>query len=272
MTQPDFVIAGTQKAGTTWLKDHLASHPEVMMVRGTPHYFDKGWKTLSEDSYRALFTPAKGQIAGEKSTEYFDTKDTADIARRMRALAPEVKVIVMLRDPVKRAMSAFDHLVISGLIPAPTDAEAALFADEHGHRFVERGAYSQQLEAYLSVFSQQQLLVLVFEEDVVADPEEGLRKAQAFLGIEEIAAPDNVGEAVNKRRLSRPGVALSYRVRNIPKARSIIRELDRFSPGKPYRTNWPDATRERLARHYAPLNEQLFEFLGRRIPSWTSPS
>jgi len=269
---PDFIIAGTQKAGTTWLKDHLASHPAVSMVRGTPHYFDQGWKTRSEESYRKLFTPTDGQIAGEKSTEYFDTLDTVGIAQRMRAMVPDVKVIVILRDPVQRAISAFDHLVISGLIPAPSDPEAELFADRHGHRVIERGEYLPQIESYLSVFAPEQFLTLIFEEDVVANPVEGLRKVQEFLGLEATPPPENVGEAVNKRRLSRLGVTLTHKVRKIPKARSIVRELDRFSRGDAYKTAWPETTPARLAQHYAPHNERLFEFLGRPIPSWKTPA
>lgn len=272
MTKPDFIIAGTQKAGTTWLKDHLAAHPHVAMVKGTPHYFDRGWKSGNEAAYRALFTPGNGQIAGEKSTEYFDVIDTVGIAQRMRALAPNVKLIVILRDPVKRALSAFDHVITSGVMAIPRDPVETLFSDTHAHGFVARGDYMAQIDAFASVFPPEQMLFLIFEEDIVANPAEALRKTQAFLGIDPLPAPANAAEAVNKRRLSPLAVTLSHALYRVPFARGVIRRLDRFNPAKPYKTEWPDGVRERLAKIYTEPNARLFDHLGRRIPSWTEAS
>ena len=111
------------------------------------------------------------------------------------------------------------------------------------------------------------LLVLIFEEDVLADPQRGLRRAFEFLGVDPdaIQADPNV---VNARRLSRPGIRLMNMFSNVPFARSIVWRIDVRLPLKRWRPTFSQETRQRLKALYAPENERLFELIGHRIESW----
>lgn len=272
LRKPDFLIVGTQKAGTSWLKDHLGAHPDVGMVRGTPHYFDKGWRdTGGEDTYLSLFAGMDRAMVGEKTTEYLDVTDIDGIPARMASMNPDMKLIAILRDPVTRALSAFDHIITSGLMPIPDDPVRALHDDPNGHNFIPRGDYAPQIEGIFRSFPRDQLLVLGFEDDIAKNPAQGLRKAQDFLGIAPQAPSESLDKPVNKRRLSPLGISLSRRLVNVPYARSVIARLDRLNPAPPYRSQWPDDLRPQLAEHYATPNERLFTLLGKRFDGWTTP-
>ncbi len=102
---PAFVIVGAQRGGTTSLYRYLAAHPGVLPAsRKELHYFtnrhDRG-----PDWYRSQFPPTPpGTITGE-STPYYLFHPHAP--RRLHAFAPDVKLIVLLRNPVDRAYSHY---------------------------------------------------------------------------------------------------------------------------------------------------------------------
>lgn len=132
MALPDFFLAGAPKAGTTALHAALAQHPSLFMsavkepkffltdgpppTRGGPGdvktYREHVWR---QADYEALFDPAPaGQLRGESTPFYLHNRDAQ---RRIRALIPDAKLIVVLRDPVERAHSNWAHLWSAGLDP-----------------------------------------------------------------------------------------------------------------------------------------------------------
>ncbi|MBY5269439.1 sulfotransferase domain-containing protein [Spiribacter salinus] len=129
MRLPDFVIAGTQKAGTTWLLDNLFTHPRVSGCRHQLHFFDRNYAMGLKWYARNFERLPAAHVIGEKSTEYFDTTTAHDVARRLASDCPETKVIIILREPAALAMSAFKHMEVSGVEPLPGNPDAALFAD-----------------------------------------------------------------------------------------------------------------------------------------------
>src|SRR5262249_40448697 len=72
MASPNFIIIGAQKSGTTWLARHLRNHPEVFLVRGEIHFFDKDFNfARGRDWYESQFAAATTHRAiGEKTPEY----------------------------------------------------------------------------------------------------------------------------------------------------------------------------------------------------------
>lgn len=273
---PDFVIAGTQKAGTTWLEHHLAGHPGVFTPRRQIHFFDRHFDR-GHAWYASWFRGAEpGKICGEKTTEYFDIPTAEDFARRVAGAYPELKVIVVLREPVGRALSALQHMVNAGLERLRPDLERLLFEDmsrppECSFRYIERGFYARQLDALTRHIPPERLLVLIFEEDIVASPARGLDRACRFLEIEPVE-PADLGLPINKVRLSAAGAALAYRLHHVPYARSVVRRLDKLLGLPQWKPRFRAETVERLREIYREPNEALFERLGRRIPSWTQPA
>lgn len=132
MALPDFFLAGAPKAGTAALHAALAQHPSLFMsavkepkffltdgpppTRGGPGdvktYREHVWR---QADYEAVFDPAPaGQVRGESTPFYLHNRDAQ---RRIRALIPDAKLIVVLRDPVERAHSNWAHLCSAGLDP-----------------------------------------------------------------------------------------------------------------------------------------------------------
>ncbi len=209
---PDFVIVGAQRCGTTSLFRALAKHPAMMSnvldAKGV-HYFDTGYdKKLSwylshfpSKSDRDAHAASVGQtpIAGEASPYYMFHPAGAS---RMHKAIPDTKLIVLLRDPVKRAISHHLHMVWEGHekvedLDEALDLEstrlqgldAALLADPtlisrtHQHfSYMARGHYAGQLERLFEHFDRSQVLVMA-TETLTENPESNLAKIQEFLGI-----------------------------------------------------------------------------------------
>src|ERR1700678_3438546 len=132
MALPDFLVAGVPKSGTTALHAALARHPGLFLspikepkffltdgpppTKGGPGdvltYREHVWQ---RDRYEALFDPAAaGALRGESTPLYL--YDPAAMTR-IKDLIPDVKLIVILRDPVERAHSNWTHLWSAGLEP-----------------------------------------------------------------------------------------------------------------------------------------------------------
>jgi hypothetical protein len=162
-------------------------------------------------------------------------------------LVPEAKLIALVRNPVDRALSHYQHEVALGREPLSFD-EALAAEDERtvgeeerlredpryfshawwNYTYKARGRYAEQLERWLDVFPRERLLVLPSEE-LLAEPERAHGRVLEFLG----ADPHRLG---------------SY-------PRVFERRYEGMSPD----------TRERLAAEFAEPNRRLYELLGRDL-------
>lgn len=177
MTKPiiDFLVIGAQKAGTTWISHLMGQHPEIHVPpRKELHYFNNRDRLARGlDWYRAQFAPRPGErFNAEATPNYFwnavlpgDRQGVVhrhEIAPAVRHLNPDVRLILSLRDPVERAVSAYYHYIATGQIhPAMPFAEAL---DWYGARTM--GLYPLHLRHWLEQFPREQILVLVFERDI----------------------------------------------------------------------------------------------------------
>jgi sulfotransferase family protein len=190
---PTFIVVGAQRAGTTYLAQLLSSHPDVYMAPGETHYFTRAGadRTQAElREYSAFFEGAGDQAAvGEKTPSYLYFPWVPEmIARHL----PGVKLIVLLRDPIKRAYSHYWRTVRVGREPLSfrraLAAEPERLTQSHMHRvqysYQDRGRYVPQLRRYLNVFPRAQLHLEV-TEDMHADPRATLSRVTAFLGLPE---------------------------------------------------------------------------------------
>jgi hypothetical protein len=177
---PDFLIIGAQKAGTTALYSYLRRHPEITGPAWKEvSFFDRHYHR-GEAWYRGNFPLLRRQHTGEASPSYLIHPLAP---QRVAALLPDVRLIVLLRDPVDRALSHYYHEVALGR--EPLSFEAALEREEERTRgevermledpgyfshawwdftYRARGRYAEQLERWLAVFRPEQLLVLRSDE------------------------------------------------------------------------------------------------------------
>lgn len=184
---PDFIIIGAQKCGTSSLYHYLAQHPAVApAIRKEVHYFDWSYGR-GLDWYRAHF-PTRAYrslretltqrrlLVGEASPYYLFHPH---VPGRVKALLPDVRLIVLLRDPVERTVSSHQHQVRKGRETLPLmaalerelrempgeiarlQADPSYNSEAHRHySYLSRGIYADQLPAWLEHFPQDRLLVL----------------------------------------------------------------------------------------------------------------
>jgi hypothetical protein len=123
VTLPTFILVGAEKAGTSWLSRNLARHPDVFMAPGEIHFFDVDSNfRRGIDWYAGHFSNSGACTAiGEKSPGYLNLfragKWQAHVPKRVRATLPDVRLIFVLRDPVRRAISAARHHMFRRRIP-----------------------------------------------------------------------------------------------------------------------------------------------------------
>ena len=213
---PNFLIVGAARGGTTNFAAYLRGHPEVFMPpkRPEPHFFLKDpeySKGLAYYSEKYFATAGAVHAVGEASTSYVCHRFVAErIARDL----PGVRLFVMLRNPIPRALSSYWHTVRNGLeplsFPDALKAESVrAAAAEHAadpllkvirpFAYVERGMYARQLRSYLDFFPRERLSVILFEE-FVADPIGVTRAACAFLGLDpsEFTPPPAARDELNQ--------------------------------------------------------------------------
>ena len=116
---PTFLIIGTQKSGTRWLRLNLGLHPDIFTADGEPTFFNSAHFDDGADWYRARFTGWSGeQIIGEATPGYmFWRHGPARMVNRIDETLPGVKLLAILRNPVDRALSALIHHIEGGTFP-----------------------------------------------------------------------------------------------------------------------------------------------------------
>lgn len=201
---PDFLIIGAAKCGTTALHNYLGQHPQVFMTEvKEPRFFlvynnelqkqinIKDNRSIfnkydSFDKYASLFANAADKVKGESSPQYLAYPHCS---AAIKSLKPEMKLIVILRNPVERAYSQF--IMHKNWRIEPKSFEEAVFDELKGKRrqlpidmqYLKCGLYYQQLLPYFDCFSLASFLILK-HEDLKFNPQETLRKIFIFLGVE----------------------------------------------------------------------------------------
>jgi hypothetical protein len=197
---PDFLIIGAQKCGTTSLYYYLTQHPDIVpATQKEVHFFDLNFHKGIE-WYQAQF-PLKTnpqQLTGESSPYYVFHPC---VPRRIYQLFPNIKLIVLLRDPITRAWSHYHHEVrlgfenlsfeqaikkeserLNGEVEKLLINETYYSFNHQHYTYLARGIYSEQLERWMSYFPQQQCLILKSEE-FYKNPAQTLKQVFKFLEV-----------------------------------------------------------------------------------------
>ena len=192
---PDFLVLGTQKGGTTTLQQLLSQHPSVYLAPGKEvHYFSKHWDQPTA-WYASHYQAARPEECCGDITPFYLFHPL--VPQRIHSLLPNAQLIVLLRDPVERALSQYFHSVRLGF--ETLALEDALAAEEERlstgelqhlqeHSYVSRSRYLEQLDRYLKLFPDQQLLVLQ-SEPFFTDPAATWQQIETFLGLPQAPCP-----------------------------------------------------------------------------------
>lgn len=207
---PSFIVIGAARSGTTALYQYLRRHPDIFMSRiKEPNYFAfegcpldfKGPgaefvnnSIASWEDYCALFANAPPDAkTGEASPLYlYAPQAPANIKRRV----PQVKLIVILRNPIEQAYSHYLYARAQMIEPLAS-FELALAAQPERKRlgwqplfqYSEFPRYAEQLDGYFEHFKREQIKIFLYE-DYLDDPQRVLREIFTFVGVDSAFSPD----------------------------------------------------------------------------------
>ncbi|MDF0714771.1 sulfotransferase [Muricauda sp. 334s03] len=210
MNLPNFLIVGAAKSGTTTLNYYLDKHSDVLMpTPKEPKYFSSKFAKYkgpgdiaftkkrvisSLDSYKRLFNTSKEyKCMGDSSVDnlFYHT----EVIPEIKSLLGAPKIIIVLRHPVDRAVSAYKHLIRDGR--EKMSIEQAIMMEEErlakGFEFIwgykKGGFYHDQVKSYMDNFPE--VKVYLFE-DLIQNTQEVLDQTCDFLGIPYIEAEENL--------------------------------------------------------------------------------
>lgn len=253
---PAFALGGAQKCGTTSFFDYLRTHPCIATPQQpAPHYFDlyfdkpEAWyldQLTTRDHVDQMARDSGGSPLCAETSPYYLFHPA--VPARLAAINPDCRMIFILRDPVRRAYSHYQHVSQKNQVEPLSfqeaiDAEPARLAgeidrllDEPGyisapHRhysYLARGRYAEQLERWLDVMPREQILVLQSER-MYHDPETECARAFDFLRLPAFTPP-------------------TFPIHN-------KRDYEPMS----------ESMRRRLSAEFKPHNERLFSMIGERF-------
>ena len=243
---PSVLLIGAQRSGSTSLFNYLAQHPDVRVPLGKEiHYFDLHYArglTWYQGRFPYRHRLGAGRLTLDASP-YYLLHPLAP--QRAAELLPEVKLIALLRHPVERAVSHYQHEVRGGReslsLPDALEAEAERTAGEeervarepgyysyahHRYTYQRRGIYLDQLQRWVRQYDRSQLLIMQSER-LFRDPVGATADVHRFLGL-------------------RP------------------HRLEHYQPflHGGYDRSLPPDLRQRLTAYFAPHNRALFDWLG----------
>jgi len=284
---PNLILIGAQKSGSTAVYDWLSQHPDIYGNPAMkdfpffckPEYFDKGLQWFSRHFKGHRNEP----IVLHGYVHYLFLAD--EVAARLKALNPELKLLVLLRNPVERAFSGYLQACKTGNESIPT-FEEALKADQSGElhtlreivdrSYLTHGMYAEQLEAYLEYFPRDQIHI-EFYDDIRSEPAECCERLFRFIGVDPGFQPQlrrknvygkprfaAVERAIQKglpKGLVHKLIPLSLRTR----LRQKVRAANTAPANKPAMN---PATRAQLIDFYRDEISRLEALTGRDLESW----
>lgn len=258
MVMPNFIILGTAKGGTTSLYYYLNQHPQIYMSpKKETRFFALEGETLNFKgpdelfarntvtdlaSYQALFNGVVNEIAiGEASPLYLYSEKAP---HNIKQHVPDVKLIVILRDPVDRAYASYMHNVREGY---EKDSFAVSLSLENQRiqdnwiylwHYKKCGYYYQQLKRYLDIFKRSQLGIYLYD-DLAKDTLATVQNIFQFLEVNDTFVPD----------------LTVMNASGIPKSRLVYNFVNRGNPVRnALKTVVPDGLRKNIAQHVRKRN------------------
>ena len=247
---PNFFIIGTSRTGTTSMYYYLDQHPSLSKsVYKELGFFDVNFH-LGLHWYRSLFPSILTKYRIKSKTNFFMTYDITPsyirrpwVARRMKKLFPNAKLVVMFRNPVDKTFShyhmskqhgetrTFEEVIeedLNNILKWNIDTkDDNYFATKVENSILARAFYAEQLAIWFELFSKDQILIILNEE-LVADTKKTVNKVFRFLNLPEYEIP----------------------------------HMEKANVSKPSEMN--PKTRQTLIDFFKPYNEQLYHLLNKK--------
>jgi Sulfotransferase domain len=241
---PNFIVIGAMKSGTTSLFHYLRAHPQVYMspLKEVDFFIEEGNWSRGFEWYRKQFEKAgdRASAVGEASTSYTKYPEYEGVPERIARHLPDVRLIYLVRDPIERIRSHYQHRSLIGAERAPFDE--AVLGDP---RYLDCSRYAMQIERYVGPFPRERLLV-VTSEDLRSSRAPTVRRIYRFLGVDQNHVPETLDREFyrTQERASYPPFVWWIRrtvKRHLPAGKRAKEFIDRITPASLGRDGTPTA-------------------------------
>lgn len=243
---PEFIIIGCTRSGTVALNKYLNQHTNIKMAsRKEIHYFNKEIHYKQGIRWYKSFFPIKifnkKSISGEATPDYIHNPK---VAKRIKKLNPNIKLIIVLRNPTDRAFSHYhymkrtkrENLSFEDAIKNENDRigkekELKQYDGENFRRYsyLDRGLYLEQIQHWEKFFSRNQILI-VENNDLQKHVQSTTDNVVNFLGLEKQTINDksnvNVGKYPKMRKETRLKINLHFKEHNEKLEEFLDRKLN----------------------------------------------
>lgn len=274
MTLPNFLIIGAQKCGTTSLHDILSKHPETnMSVKKEINFFIKDKKyNKGLGYYSKYFKNNKNAIAiGEASPGYICHPD---VHKRIYESLGIIKIVIILRDPIKRAFSQYwderreltEHLSEEEIV----EKHLENVYNPYRRGYFSRGVYINDVIKYVDLFGKKNVHVIILEE-LIKNQKENLQDLYMFLGINKHQGFQTLPKPSNSAVIYKNRLYMFFF--NNPAFHKFLPKRGKgvllFGKKEVYRYQLPEKQiLKKLKRFYKPYNEKLAGYLGKPLKHW----
>ncbi len=207
---PTFMVIGAQKAGTTWLYNMLCQHPEVAVPKPKEsHFFNRRDEyTKGLQWYKSQFNVLPHHTAvGDFTPNYFWTSNIKeeieenslnnDIPGLIHKHCPDIKIVLSLRNPVERAISAYFHHLRNGRVTFKERITDVM----HKFGILNIGYYHIHLKNWLKYFDDKKILILIYEQDLKNSSKKAtIEKVLKHINVNQNFAPNDMLSSFNKRK------------------------------------------------------------------------
>ncbi len=279
---PKFIGIGAPRCGTRWIAKCLSEHPQIALPPEEVYFFTTRRVVHSHWSkglewYSGLFEKCVGPgitTWGEITPVYLFDDDTPGL---MHDSVPDAKLICCLRDQSERAYSWYRLFLRVNPDLFKTDYSFKKFLTYHTEVYGREGFYLEHLERYLSLYSRESILILLYD-DLETDPGSYINRLFRFLEVDPSVIVPSLNRRINPMNLELP------RSRILREIAFLIRRY--WKPGKmadlyyklntmhvatsafPRRHKMDPEMRERMAELYADHNKKLGDLLDRDLSLW----
>ncbi|GMT06786.1 hypothetical protein PENTCL1PPCAC_28960, partial [Pristionchus entomophagus] len=201
---PEAIIIGVKKAGTRALLEFLRLNPHIKAPGPEVHFFDRNFEKGLEWYRSQMPESEEGDLTIEKSPAYFISKTAPS---RIKDINPKMKLIVVLRDPVTRAISdytqasskrrrlgqmpSFERMAVGNCAPWSKANCSVKTQGVNSHWGAVRiGVYHKYLQRWLKEFPLAQFH-FVDGQKLIDDPAEEVKKVEEFLGLKSVVTPSD---------------------------------------------------------------------------------
>ena len=220
MTLPNLLIVGAQKCGTTWM--HRALNKSDHFWGSTPkelNFFNHPGNDLA--AYERHFDDAPGNVTFryESTPHYFRMpKGDIDLAARIRETLGDIPLILLLRNPVDRYLSAYTHHMMKSRLPVVEEITEV----SRNRNLVSFGEYYRILKHFQPQFSNISIHLL---DDIIADPHAVISRIFSDLGVEcDITPKDLQFRSNDKNRKQRSFGRINPEFTSLPVLSPAVRE------------------------------------------------